>query len=108
MLSESDVVKILAARRLGMRYSEIAEHFPVSERTIRYICTGLLWKRLGLNPVTGIRNPARPWKTTEASIREMRRMRSEGKLLREIAEIFGVCVPYVSEICSGKHWGHIS
>lgn len=41
---------------------------------------------------------------TMESIREIRRLRSQGMLQREIAERFGVNQSQISPICSGKRW----
>lgn len=43
-------------------------------------------------------------KLTEAQVEEIRRLRSEGKLLREIAPQFGISLVLVSYICRGTVW----
>ena len=43
-------------------------------------------------------------KLTEELVKNIRSRRKEGKLLKEIAEEFGICQSTVSMICSGKRW----
>lgn len=43
-------------------------------------------------------------KLTEAQVAEIRRLRTEGKLLKEIAPLFGVSLVLVSYICRGTVW----
>ena len=45
-------------------------------------------------------------KLIESQIIEIRRMRAEGRLLREIAERFGVTAGLISLVASGKIWKH--
>lgn len=47
-------------------------------------------------------------KLTEEAVRNMRAKRLGGAKLRDIAAEFGMGVPQVSDICSGKAWGHIT
>jgi hypothetical protein len=43
-------------------------------------------------------------KLTEELVKDIRSRREAGKLLKEIAEEFGICQGSVSMICSGKRW----
>lgn len=46
-------------------------------------------------------------KLTEDSIRQIRSMRAQGMLLREIGEKFGVHYMTIGQIVSGKTWKHV-
>ena len=46
-------------------------------------------------------------KLTEDNVHEIRRLRENGWLLREIAEEYGIHLSQVFRICNGKHWKHI-
>lgn len=45
---------------------------------------------------------------TEDDVREMRRKRSDGAYLRELAAEYHIAVSTVSGICAGKHWRHVA
>jgi hypothetical protein len=46
-------------------------------------------------------------KITEADVPEIRRLRSTGMLLKDIATKFGISVPTICWICKEKAWTHI-
>jgi hypothetical protein len=46
-------------------------------------------------------------KLTEAEVREIRRRRSSGELLRDCAALFGVSKSLISQITRGKRWTHV-
>jgi hypothetical protein len=43
-------------------------------------------------------------KLTEADVAEIRKLRAEGMLLRDVAARYGVAVSNVSHICTGRNW----
>jgi len=58
------------------------------------------------NKPKGERNPK--CQTTDATVREMRRLRASGMMVKAIAEQFGMKYRAVSAICTGRTWGHIA
>lgn len=46
-------------------------------------------------------------KVTADDVREMRRLRSQGMIYREIGERYGVCYGAVYDAVRGKNWKHI-
>lgn len=46
-------------------------------------------------------------KLTESKVREIRKLRREGFLLREIAPRFGVDLATISYVCSNQTWRHV-
>ncbi len=46
-------------------------------------------------------------KLTEDDVCEIRRLRNDGWLQREIADIYGISRSHVSDICTGKLWKHV-
>lgn len=46
-------------------------------------------------------------KLTESDVREIRMLRTEGRLLREIADEFGISDSHVSHLYSGRRWAHL-
>lgn len=44
---------------------------------------------------------------TDGKVVEMRRLRSKGLLVRELAEVFGVCKSQVSNIVKRRQWTHV-
>lgn len=46
-------------------------------------------------------------KLTETDVVNIRKLRSEGKTLLTIAEIYNMSFQQISRICSGERWGHI-
>jgi hypothetical protein len=52
-------------------------------------------------------NIAREAKLTEDDVRTVRRLRQDGKLVKEIAIMFNVKRHTISRICNGKSWKHV-
>ena len=50
------------------------------------------------------------WQTnlTADDIREMRRLRADGMIYRDLGERFGIHLSTAAHICSGRSWGHIT
>ena len=46
-------------------------------------------------------------KLKERQVIKIRELRSQGKLLREIAPIYGVQIAVISHICANKYWKHV-
>lgn len=49
----------------------------------------------------------RIFKLTQRDVKEIRRLRSEGRLLSDIAELFGISSSSVSGIALGRTWKHV-
>nr|WP_281357473.1 HNH endonuclease [Brasilonema bromeliae] len=89
-------------------------HFPDPDPSNNFVAN-LRWdtstensadqKRLNRHP-HGVKHGQA--KLTEDDVREIRRLRSEGKLHREIALIFGISRKQVSDICIGRYWSHVA
>jgi hypothetical protein len=56
--------------------------------------------------VEGINNSQA--KIADPDVLNIRRLRSAGLLLREIAEIYNLSETHISSICRGKFWSHVS
>jgi hypothetical protein len=46
-------------------------------------------------------------KLTDDAVRQVRQLRAEGALQRELAEKFGVSIAAIQFVLNGKHWSHV-
>lgn len=99
-LSDADMAAIRNLRTKGMRASEIAKYYPVSQSYISAI-TSDLTQRLG-------QQSGRAKKLSERAVIEMRRMRRAGFKCRDIAGAFGVSHVQAWMVVTGKSWKHVT
>lgn len=111
-LTEADVLEI---RKMyadgGILQSELAKRFGVSHSLVVKIILGKLWKRSfvpGGKTRDSYGERHHSAKLTEASVLEIRKIYSEGKLTQEkIAKRYGVDRSVVGSIVLGKIWKHL-
>lgn len=114
-LTDKDVTDI---RRIykdgGISASQLAKRFDVTPSNIQRIVTGGTWAHLPVfgNPETftkpsvlGDANPSA--KLTEEKVKQIRQMRGQGLLYREIAAKFDVTSGTIQAIIAGTNWAHV-
>jgi hypothetical protein len=111
-LKDSQIPVILFLRREGVAFKVIAEKFGVGVQTISAICSGRSWKHLGLSHVPGLKGwSAKGEKCSLSKLKlpqvvELRRLRSQGASLPELAERFGLSKSGVWRVCADR-WLHV-
>lgn len=102
-LTPDAVVALREDRRSGMTLSQLAEKYGVAGPTIHSAVHGLSWKHIG-----GPTEPSTPGnlKLSKQDVEAIRRLRLvDGLKLREIAEIYGISIAWVSLIARGLRHG---
>jgi predicted transcriptional regulator len=104
-LTEEQIREIFNLRSEKWTHQEIANKLGVSRPTISRILSSCNWKHMKELQID-MKNKIGDWqadiKFKNEDIKEIFRLRKEGKLQREIASIIGISRPYVSQILSGS------
>ena len=111
-LTEAQVVYIRTLRDGGWSVKEICALYQRAESVIYAVVAGETYSGFG-GPLTTkkirrAREPRTARKLTAEQVVSMRRMRTEEKTpLRVLAETYGLAIPTVSDICSGRHYSDV-
>jgi DNA invertase Pin-like site-specific DNA recombinase len=107
-LAEEQVREIIRlAAEQGVRGTEIANRFGVSESLICMILNNQSWTHLPRPEQWAAKQRKRGIsyaKITREQAQEIRKLYAEGWLQRELGVKFGVCQANISKILSGKSW----
>jgi hypothetical protein len=76
------------------------EHVTPTENCNHYLALGLRDSMRGERHFRA--------KVTAEQVREMRRLRASGSILKDIAEEFDVCISTASKITNGSAWSHVA
>lgn len=110
-LTSGLVESIRKKRKSGIFLEVIAAEFQITVTQVLRICSGKHWKDAGgpltkpLKSKNGSNNPAS--KLTEKDVKEIRKKRSNGADMQEIANQFSVSKQVVWSIIHRKTWKHV-
>lgn len=116
-LRDEDIPTIFDLRRAGITHGDIAERFGVARVAITRILLGHRYTNAEANRTNPVvrgnghyARGTRQWKAklTNKSVIEMRRLRAEGWLQKDLATRFGVTPGTVCNILNGKAWSHLA
>lgn len=96
----------LVLNKSGRSYSEIGAEYGVSRNTVAGAIFRLKNPCLCTGRLMGERHPAA--KLTTETVREIRKLRSEGAMLKQLASDYGVSMSTISLAARGKLWSHVS
>ena len=101
-VTDKDVMEIRRRYALGHRHGDLAKEFGLAPGHVMDIARGVKWKHL---PVFDNRKERGKhfMKLTRSQVAELRQLRKEGWLMRELANKFGVSIPTVVNTVSGKY-----
>ena len=109
-LTESDILEIRRRRSNGDSVKAIAEDMGISNRCVSNICIGKSWSWAG--GVVEYFGRARGERQGGSKLKELQVVEIKKRLLAgdgvcNIARDFGISYPVISNIKSGKTWGHV-
>lgn len=101
-LTDCKVMEIRRRFAAGERHGNLGKEFGISANHVRDIAAGNKWKHL---PVIDNKKERGNhfMKLTCSNVREIRNLRSQGWLIREIAEKFKVSMPTIVNTVNGKY-----
>jgi hypothetical protein len=90
----------------------LSAEFGISPASVSHIKTGRSWAHVVVEDIPctrSVRRGSEHWmsKLEDEDIREIRRLRKQGRQVKEIAKQYGVSGPTISNILSGKVWKHV-
>lgn len=91
-LTASDITLIQELRRNGETYDSIAEQMNSCYATVKRLCSGITYKKEKVSSTTGVRG------LTMEHLKELWKLRDEGKTYREIATIIKVSSKTISKV----------
>lgn len=116
-LTEADVIEIRNRRATGESAPSIAKDFGITKNSVGNIASFKTWSHVG-GPKTivgkdipsgssqiGESHPQS--KVTENDVIEIRTLKAAGYPNKDLAAMFGVSRPLISNIVTGKRWGHV-
>jgi hypothetical protein len=117
-LTNEQVLSMRDLYRVGHTTTALGEQFGIESSAIWNILAGKHWKHLpaALDPaeIAILRQQHRPrggthWKAkmTEDQVREIRRLRHEGRSARTLAREFGISLTQTKDILRRKSWSHV-
>lgn len=116
-IRDDDVPAIFDLRRAGLTHGDIAKRYGVRRVVITRVLLGHRYRHVSaerdVSVVRGQGNYARgerqaQAKLTDAAVAEMRKLRTAGWLLKDLAARFGVSQGTVSWVINGKAWKHVT
>jgi hypothetical protein len=98
-----DVVKMIAMRKSGIQYKDIAIHFGQPISYVQSICKGKRWK--GVVPDEELIKPKR--RLTVDAVRKIKQLKASGMNNKDIAVLCRTSVSNVYAILQGRNWAHV-
>lgn len=99
VITEEDVIKARQMARDGMTHLAAAEALGKPPAAVKQAIIGKSWNHLDAEHPPVIRKVKGGGRITDAQKEEIRRLRSEGARVKDLAERFGCTPPNISVIC---------
>lgn len=117
-LRDEDIPEVFRLRHAGKNQDEIAGVFGVRRALITRILLRMRYAHVDVGGLDKMPHPKvrkkyatgeKHWKAklTAENVREMRRLRAEGWIQKDLATKFGVGPGTVCGILNGKYWAHV-
>jgi len=111
-LTKEKVLKIIELNRNGIAGIELAKQFGVSPPTINNILNGKTWTNVTGGPTVEAYKIPHDCRSkgslTEKQVGEIVHLLSIRMKGKDIAKLYGISQPAVSDIATGKTWTHIT